>query len=193
MRLPILTLIALITAASATAGTAKDFSVKDIDGKQHSLSQYKGKIVVLEWFRHGCPFVQKHYKDGHMQKLQATLTQKGVVWLSVCSSGPGKTGHLSKEDHSKEAKSRQMSSTAIIQDEDGTLGKLYGAKVTPHLFVIDAKGDLVYQGAIDNKKSTRSADIEGAENFVKNAVQELLDGKKVSVPQTAPYGCGIKY
>ena len=86
-----------------------------------------------------------------------------------------------------------MNSTAIIQDEDGTLGKLYGAKVTPHLFVIDAKGDLVYQGAIDNKKSTRSSDIDGAENFVKNAVQELLDGKKVSVPKTAPYGCGVKY
>jgi peroxiredoxin len=192
-------LAGLALLSSAFAGTpelgkpAPAFKLKDCSGKEHSLSDYAGKIVVLEWVNHGCPFVVKHYSSGNMQKLQADATSKGVVWLSICSSAPGKQGHMSAADASKKCEEVGSKATAYLLDEDGTVGKLYGATRTPEMFVINADGILVYKGAIDSVKSTDPKDIEGATNYVSAALEELLAGKPVTTAQTTPYGCSVKY
>ncbi|MFM8459906.1 MAG: redoxin domain-containing protein, partial [Chthoniobacterales bacterium] len=157
------------------------------------LSDFKGKLVVLEWLNHGCPFVVKHYGSGNMQKLQKEYTGKDVVWLSIVSSAPGKQGHMSPEDTNKTKEEKGSAATAVLLDEDGTVGKLYDAKVTPELFVVDREGTLIYAGAIDSVKSTDAADIDGAKNYVKQALDEALEGKPVSEATTTAYGCGIKY
>lgn len=172
---------------------APAFTLKDSDGKEHSLSDFKGKVVVLEWLNHGCPFVVKHYESGNMQKLQKDYTGKGVVWLSVVSSAPGKQGHMSPEDTNKTKAEKGSAATAILLDEDGTVGKLYNAKVTPEMFIINSDGVLVYGGAIDDKKSTDTADIAGAKNYVAQALDEVLDGKPVSETTSTAYGCSVKY
>ncbi len=189
----VIALAATCLAAPQTGQPAPDFTLTDSNGKQHMLSDFKGKVVVLEWLNHGCPFVKKHYDSGNMQKLQADYAGKGVVWLSIVSSAPGKQGHMSPADTNKTKDEKKSAATAILIDEDGKVGKLYGAKVTPELFVVGKDGALVYAGAIDDRKSTDPADVAGAKNFVKQALDEVLGGKKVSEPTTTAYGCSVKY
>ena len=185
---------ALFAADSPPVGsTAPDFSVTDSKGKTHSLSQYKGKYVVLEWFNPDCPFVKKHYGSGNMQKLQEEFTGKGVVWLSVDSSAPGKEGNLSPEQAEKKMTEWKTKSTAFLIDADGKAGQAYGAKNTPHMFVINPEGKIIYEGAIDSKASANPNDIPSSTNYVRVALDEAMAGKKVSNPTTRPYGCSVKY
>ena len=185
--------MAIANAEVSIGQPAPDFTLTDCSGKKVSLSDYKGKVVVLEWVNHGCPFVAKHYGSGNMQKLQADAAAKGVVWLSICSSAPGKQGHMTGGDASKKCAETQSAATAYLLDESGEVGKTYNAKVTPEMVVIDANGVLVYQGAIDDKKSTNPGDIAGAKNYVSAALDEVLAGKPVSTPKTDAYGCSVKY
>ena len=192
------TLALLVAAGTAFAAPsvgqpAPEFTLTDSNGQSHSLSDFKGKFVVLEWLNHGCPFVQKHYDGGNMQGLQKEYTGKDVVWLSIASSAPGKQGHMSPEETNKAKEEKGSAATAILIDEDGTVGKLYDAKVTPELFVINPEGTLIYAGAIDDKKSVDAADVAGARNYVKQALDEAMAGNPVSTPQTEAYGCGVKY
>jgi peroxiredoxin len=184
----------LFAADSPPVGSnAPDFSVTDSKGKTQSLSQYKGKYVVLEWFNPDCPFVKKHYGGGNMQKLQEEFTGKGVVWLSVDSSAAGKEGNLSPEQAEKKMSEWKTKSTAFLIDADGKAGQAYGAKNTPHMFVINPEGKIIYEGAIDSKASPNPADIPTSTNYVRVALDEALAGKKVSNPTTRPYGCSVKY
>jgi peroxiredoxin len=194
--LPALFAVALATSAYATPKVGKpapDFSLPDLSGKQHELSDYKGKYVVLEWVNFGCPFVQKHYGSENMQKLQKEFADKGVVWLSICSSAPGKQGNESPEAAKKGISEFGWEASAYLQDEDGKVGKLYNAKTTPEMFVVDPEGTLIYAGAIDDKPTPDPSTVKGSNNFVKAALTEATAGKDVSVPLTKPYGCSVKY
>lgn len=187
----------LLFASAATAADvgekAPDFTLTDINGEKHSLSDHKGKVVVLEWTNYGCPFVKKYYNSGSMQELQAKAKEKDVVWFSISSSAPGKQGSMSRSEWSKATEEKGVNSTAVLLDEDGKVGQAYGAIVTPHMFVIDEHGELVYDGAIDSIPSTRVADIEKAESYVMNAIEAVQSGKPVEKSKTKPYGCDIKY
>ena len=192
------TLALLVAAGTAVAAPsvgqpAPEFTLTDSNGQSHNLSDFKGKFVVLEWLNHGCPFVKKHYDGGNMQGLQKEYTGKDVVWLSIASSAPGKQGNMSPEETNKTKEEKGAAPTAVLIDEDGTVGKLYDAKVTPELFVINPEGTLIYAGAIDDKKSVDAADVAGARNYVKQALDEAMAGNPVSTPQTEAYGCGVKY
>ncbi|MGQ0677815.1 MAG: redoxin domain-containing protein [Rhodospirillales bacterium] len=165
----------------------------DSYGKPRSLGEFKGKTVVLEWTHRQGPFVRKHYDKGNMQALQKKYTGEGVVWLTVVSSGPGKEGYVTAADANAHVKAADAAPTAVLLDSDGKLGRLYGAMTTPHLFVIDARGNLAYAGAIDDKPSTNPADIPGAANYVAQALDALKSGKPVATPATRAYGCGVKY
>ena len=189
----VLLMACLFTGVLSAGDKAANFKVMDSMGKEHSLEAYKGKIVVLEFLNFQCPFVKKHYDSGNMQSLQKKYTGKDVVWLSVCSSAKGKQGHMTKDVMNKAIKEKGMAVTAFIADEEGTLGKAYGAKTTPHMYIINADGTLAYQGAIDSVKSTKSADIAKSTNYVAQALDELLAGKTVSTPKTKAYGCSVKY
>jgi peroxiredoxin len=180
-------------AAVKTGQQAPDFTLSDGAGKTYSLSSNLGKYVVLEWFNEGCPFVQKHYESGNMQKLQAAYKDKGVVWYSILSSAEGKEGHAVGADAVKQYEKNKLQSAALLLDPEGKVGRSYGAKVTPHLFVIDPKGKIIYQGGIDDKASTDAEDIAKSRNHVQMALDEALAGKPVSVADTKPYGCGVKY
>ncbi len=185
---------ALFAADSPAIGTnAPDFSLTDSKGKTQSVSQYKGKYVVLEWFNPECPFVKKHYGSGNMQKLQEEFTGKGVVWLSVDSSAPGMQGHLTAEQANAKMSELKTKQTALVLDPDGKAGQTYGAKNTPHMFVINPEGKIVYEGAIDSKPTPNPADIADSTNYVKVALDESLAGKAVSNANTKPYGCSVKY
>ena len=185
---------ALQAAESPSVGAAApDFSLSDPKGKTHSLTQYKGKYVVLEWFNPECPFVKKHYGPGNMQKLQEEFASKGVVWLSIDSSAPGLEGHLTPEQANKTIADWKMNSTTVLFDPDGKTGQAYGAKNTPHMFVISPEGKVIYQGAIDSKATPKSEDIAGSTNYVKVALDEAIGGKPVSNASTKPYGCSVKY
>jgi len=180
--------------ASAEVGQpAPEFTLKDCSGKEHSLSDFKGKTVVLEWINHGCPFVVKHYSSNNMQQLQKAATEDGVVWLSICSSAPGKQGHMSAEDATAKCEAVGSAATAYLLDEDGKVGKAYGATRTPEMFIVNAEGVLVYHGAIDDNSSSKAADIEGATNHVQVALAEISEGKPVTTAKTTPYGCSVKY
>lgn len=189
----LVTSLAAAHAAPKPGDTAPDFSLPDPDGKTHSLADYKGKHVVLEWVNHGCPFVKKHYASGNMQGLQKRYTEKGVVWLTICSSAPGKQGHMTPGEAKKSLAEHNAAPTALLLDPEGKVSRLYGVSVTPELFIINPEGTLVYAGAIDDKPSTKQEDIAGAKNFVAAALDELLAGKAVSTPVTKPYGCSIKH
>jgi peroxiredoxin len=185
---------ALYSADSPEVGAAApDFSLPDAGGKTHSLSQYKGKYVVLEWFNPECPFVKKHYGSGNMQKLQADHSSKGVVWLSIDSSAPGAEGNLSPEQAQKVIKDWNTKQTALLLDPDGKVGRSYGARNTPHMFVINPEGKVIYEGAIDSKATPNPNDIPSSTNYVKVALDESMGGKPVSNAKTRPYGCSIKY
>jgi hypothetical protein len=180
--------------ALETGKPAPDFKLKDQNGSPVSLSQYKGKTVVLEWVNSGCPFVGKHYGSGHMQGLQRKHIANGVVWLSISSSAKGKEGYWATgEDAFAWRQAQHASMTAILLDPSGKVGKLFGAKTTPHMFIIDKSGKLVYQGAIDDKPSTDPKDLSTAKNWVDQALGEIAAGKPVSVSDTKAYGCSVKY
>jgi peroxiredoxin len=184
----------LLAVDSPPVGAAApDFSLADAKGKTHSLSQYKGKYVVLEWFNPECPFVKKHYGPGNMQKLQEEYTGKGVVWLSIDSSAPGLEGNLTPEQAEKKMSEWKTKQTALLLDPEGKAGRAYGAKNTPHMFVINPEGKIVYEGAIDSKASPNPADIPSSTNYIKTALDESMAGKPVSNPNTKPYGCSVKY
>jgi peroxiredoxin len=172
---------------------APDFTLTDTAGKTHSLSAFKGKVVVLEWTNPDCPFVKKHYDAGNMQNLQKTWTGKDVVWLAVNSSAPGKQGNYPAEKWTSLMKEKNAAPTAVLLDADGKAGKLYGAKTTPHMFVIDQAGLLVYDGAIDDKPSPDPASLKDAKNYISAALESTLAGKPVETPSTKPYGCSVKY
>jgi len=174
-------------------GKAPNFKLKDSNGVEHSLSDFAGKTVVLEWINYDCPFVKKHYDSNNMQSLQEKYTKQGVIWLAICSSAKGKQGNFSNEEINKRSKDHNTKFTAYLIDEDGKVGKMYGAKTTPHMYVINPEGKLVYAGAIDDIKSTNVEDIKKAKNYVSMALDEVLSGKEVSTKTTTPYGCSVKY
>jgi peroxiredoxin len=185
---------ALFAADSPAVGTnAPDFSLTDSKGKTQSVSQYKGKYVVLEWFNPECPFVKKHYGSGNMQKLQQEFTGKDVVWLTIDSSAPGLEGYLTAEQANAKMTEWKTKQTALVLDPDGKAGRSYGAKNTPHMFVINPEGKIIYEGAIDSKATANPADIANSTNYVKVALEESLGGKTVSTANTKPYGCSVKY
>src|SRR2546423_5321126 len=185
---------AIFAAESPAVGTsAPDFSLTDSKGKTQSVSQYKGKYVVLEWFNPECPFVKKHYGSGNMQKLQAEFTGKGIVWLTIDSSAPGLEGNLTAEQANAKMAEWKTKQTALVLDPDGKAGRSYGAKNTPHMFVINPEGKIVYEGAIDSKATPNPSDIASSTNYVKVALDESLAGKTVSNANTKPYGCSVKY
>jgi peroxiredoxin len=196
-------LLTLFTSLIATAvfafdpppvgSAAPDFSLTDAKGKTHSLSQYKGKTVVLEWFNPECPFVKKHYGSGNMQKLQEEYTGKGIVWLTIDSSAPGTEGNLSPEQAEKITTAWKTHQTAFLLDTEGKAGRAYGAKNTPNMVIINPEGKIAYEGAIDSKATPNPADIPTSTNYVKAALDESLTGKPVSNPKTKPYGCSVKY
>ncbi len=180
--------------ASVTIGQpAPDFSVIGSDGKTHSLSTYKGKTVVLEWTNHDCPFVRKHYDSMNMQTLQKDAAEKGVVWLSVVSSAPGKQGFVDAAQANELTKSRDAKPAAVLLDPKGEMGKSYGAKTSPHMYVIDGAGAVAYAGGIDDKPSSDKADIPSARNMVRLALADIDAGRPVQISTSKPYGCSIKY
>ena len=194
MLLSLLTAFSLSAYASVNVGKpAPDFTGVDSLGIKHSLSQYKGKTVVLEWTNHDCPYVKKHYNSGNMQNLQKNATANGIVWLSIISSKPGKEGHVSGEQANQLTQSRNAAATAVILDETSEIGLLYGAKTTPHMYIIDKTGQLVYMGGIDNIPSKDEEDIAGAKNYVRAALDAMAAGKTIEDSITRPYGCSVKY
>ena len=195
-----LLLLGLMTAVMFAAEAAvninqpaPDFSGVDSNGKTHTLSDYRGRTVVLEWTNHDCPYVRKHYDSGNMQDLQKAATSDGIIWLSIISSAPRKQGHVSGSEANTLTAQRKASPTAVILDEKGEIGRLYGAKTTPHMYIIDAKGTLVYMGGIDSIPSSNMADIERATNYVDAALRALAAGKPVTDAVTRPYGCSVEY
>jgi peroxiredoxin len=189
----------MVGLATATAwpvqpgGAAPDFSAQDTNGQTHTLAEYKGKYVVLEWHNRECPYTHKHYVSGNMQRLQKEWTSKGVVWFTVISSAPGQQGYMTADEESSYLEKVSASPTAVLLDPTGQLGHLYGAKSTPHMFVISPEGVLIYNGAIDDKPTTDSDDMGSAHNYVTEALEEAMAGKAVSTPTTRPYGCSVKH
>ena len=195
--------IAIVTAAAIAltlpsfavkpGKSAPDFQGKDSNGKTQSLAQYRGKFVVLEWANEGCPYEKKHYESGNMERLQKEWTAKGVVWLSVLSSAPGQEGFVSPSEENAYLSKMHASPSAAILDPSGTIGRLYGAKTTPHMFVIDRNGKVVYEGALDDQPTPDPASLKGAKNYVSEALTAAMAGKTVTTQVTRPYGCSVKY
>ncbi len=189
----------LLLATASQAQTAKvnapapDFTSTDSHGQSHSLDQYRGKYVVLEWHNQGCPFTRKHYVSGNMQALQKQWTGKGVVWLTVISSAPGAQGYVTAAQENDYLAKMHAAPTAALLDPDGKLGRLYDAKTTPDMFIIDPQGKLIYAGAIDNRPTPDVGDIQGADNYVSDALSAAMSGKSVAMPYTRAYGCSVKY
>ncbi len=188
-----------MSAASAATGSpqigqpAPDFSAIDSKGKSVSLSQYRGKPVVLEWTNADCPYTRKHYTSGNMQSIQTLAQKNGVVWLSVISSAPGKQGYVNGPAADALTESRAAAPSAVLLDPTGTVGRLYGAKTTPHMFVIDKNGTLQYMGGIDSIATADPGDIPNAEPYLKEAMLAVVQGAPVAHPVTRPYGCSVKY
>jgi hypothetical protein len=189
-----LTVIAAPAAAAPVVGqAAPNFKLADTNGKPVTLSDFRGKTVVLEWNNPGCPFVQKHYDSGNMQKAQAAAARDGVVWLTINSGAPGKQGHMSGAEAKAFVAKAGARPTAYLLDPRGVVGKVYEAKTTPHMYVVNKAGTLVYAGGIDDKPTKSAGDIQGARNHVLAALSELKAGKTVSVATSRPYGCAVKY
>ncbi|WP_394653536.1 redoxin domain-containing protein [uncultured Sphingomonas sp.] len=187
-------MLAAPAAAQQTTGApAGNLKLTDMTGRNVSLSDYRGKTVVIEWNNPGCPFVQKHYNSGNMQKTQAAANGMGAVWLTVNSGAPGKQGYMTGPQVQAFVTSAKAVPTAYLLDPKGVVGKGYGAKTMPHLYIVDSVGKLVYQGGIDDKPTANAADIAGARNHVLAALGEMKAGKPVSMPETRPYGCSVKY
>lgn len=180
--------------AEVKPGTpAPDFTATDSNGKTVQLSSLKGKTVVMEWTNNGCPYVKKHYTSGNMQALQKKYTADGVVWLTVASSPQGEQGFVTPEEANKDTTSRGAAPTAVLMDSKSNISRLYGATVTPHMFIVDAKGTVAYAGAIDSIRSSDPADVSKATNYVAAALDEIKAGKPVTTASTRAYGCTVKY
>ena len=182
-----------LAAAQKTGAMAQDFKLTDTDGKTVQLSQFRGKTVVLEWHNPGCPFVAKHYNSGNMQATQKAARQQGAVWLTINSGAKGKQGHMSGTEANALIAKQAIRSNHYLLDTRGLVGKAYGARTTPHMYIIDGSGTLVYQGGIDDKPTANPADIKDARNHVLAALNEIKSGDKVSVAHSRPYGCSVKY
>jgi peroxiredoxin len=186
--------LAVDLALAASAGqAAPDFTVTDSNGKAVRLSDYKGKFVVLEWTNPDCPFVQKHYNSANMPTLQKEWAARDVVWLSVNSTNRSSFEYKTGAQMNSWIQSHGAAPTAALIDGDSATGQKYAAKTTPHMFVVDPKGQIVYAGAIDDKRSSRPEDVKTANNYVRLALGEAMSGKPVSTPNTTPYGCSVKY
>jgi peroxiredoxin len=172
---------------------APEFALPDLEGKVFELGSFRGSYVVLEWTNYDCPFVVKHYSTNNMQDLQKKYMEKGVVWLVINSSAPGKQGHFSPEEWKKLAAERGSTPTAILLDTDGKVGKTYLAKTTPHMFILDPQGILIYNGAIDDNSSRNPEDVKTAKNYVQAALDQAMAGTPVATPLTDSYGCSVKY
>jgi len=183
----------LVYGAASVGQSAPDFKVKDSNGKEQSLSAYKGKFVVLEWTNPGCPFVQKHYDTGNMPATQKAAEAKGAVWLTVSSTAKDAGDYKAAPDFNAWLKEKGAVPTAALMDDDGKVGQSYGARTTPHMFVISPEGKLVYAGAIDSKPTARKEDVKTATNYVTAALGEAMAGKPITKASSEPYGCSVKY
>ena len=182
-----------LLGAPAIGAPAPAFTLPAVDGKTVTLSDLKGKYVVLEWTNKDCPFVKKHYGSGAMQATQAEAKKMGAVWLSICSSAPGNQGYMTAEEYKGYIKTAKVAATSVLLDPEGTVGHLYGARTTPQIVIIDPKGTVVYNGAIDDKPDASPESLKGARNYALDALKESMAGKPVAVSTSRPYGCGVKY
>ncbi|MFK7842954.1 MAG: redoxin domain-containing protein [Sphingorhabdus sp.] len=182
-----------LAAAQKNGALAQDFKLTDVNGKTVQLSQFRGKTVVLEWHNPGCPFVAKHYNSGNMQATQKAARKQGAAWLTINSGAKGKQGHMTGAEARSLIAKQKIGSSKYLFDTKGLVGKAYGAKTTPHMYIINAKGILVYQGGIDSKPTANAADIKTARNHVLAALNEMKSGDKISIAQARPYGCSVKY
>ncbi len=185
--------IGTAAAAPQIGAPAPAFTATDSKGKTHALDDFRGKTVVLEWSNHGCPYVQKHYETGNMQALQNEAASDGVVWLTVISSAPGRQGHVTPAEADELTETRDAAPAAVLLDPEGKVGLTYDARTTPHMYVIDPEGTLVYMGAIDDRPSARHSSVEGARNYVREALNALENGEQIAQPITRAYGCSVKY
>ena len=184
---------AAVNAAPEAGKPAPDFSAVDLNGKTVKLSDYRGKPVVLEWTNDGCPYVKKHYSSNNMQTLQKEAAARGIVWLTIISSAPGAQGYMTGAEANKLTGTRGAAPAAVILDPEGKLGHLYDARTTPHMFIVNGEGTLVYMGGIDDKATTDAGDIKTAKNYVRAALDNLAAGAPVENAVTRPYGCSVKY
>jgi hypothetical protein len=180
-------------AAPEVGKHAPEFTAVDSNGKTVKLSDFRSKTVVLEWTNDGCPYVKKHYGSGNMQSLQKDAAAKGIVWLTIISSAPGKQGYVDGAGANELTKARGAAPTAVLLDPSGAVGRLYDARTTPHMFIVNTEGTLVYMGGIDDKPTSNPDDIPGARNYVRAALGEMAAGKPVTEAVTRPYGCSVKY
>src|ERR1700733_1256941 len=186
-------MLPISAVAQAVVGSpAPGFTATDSHGQTHTLDQYRGKYVVLEWHNQGCPYTRKHYVSGNMQSLQKQWTAKGVVWFTVISSAPGEQGYVTPAQENAYLAQVHADPTAVLMDPQGKLGRLYNARTTPQMIVIDPNGKVIYDGAIDDRPTPDPEDVKGANNYVTDALTEAMAGKPVSTPFTRPYGCGVK-
>ena len=191
-----LLMLAVAGTAPATVKVgeaAPEFTGTDTEGRQHTLGDYRGKFLVLEWTNHDCPYVRKHYGAGNMQAQQQEAAAQGVAWLSIISSAPGKQGHVSPAQADQLTTQRNAAPSAVLLDDGGEIGRLYGAKTTPHMYIIDPEGKLIYMGGIDSIASASPDDIGKASQYVRVALDEALAGKAIGTPVSRPYGCSVKY
>lgn len=172
---------------------APEFTLPGTDGETYSLSQFEGQYVVLEWLNFGCPYVQKHYNSGNIPGLQERWTDEGVVWLSIVSSAEGKQGYHPPEKMNQINAEEGGNQTAILMDTDGEVGRTYGARTTPHMYIVNPEGELIYKGGIDSKPTTDPGDIETATNYVQQALDAVMNGGSVPTESAPPYGCSVKY
>jgi len=187
-------LLTVVSMAQVKVGDpAPAFTAADSHGQAQKLDQYRGKYVVLEWHNHNCPFTKKQYSSGNMQGLQKEWTAKGVVWFTVISSAPGADGYVTADEENAYVSQVHAAPSAVLLDPDGKLGHMYNAKTTPHMFVIDPQGKVIYEGAIDNRPTPDPDDVKGAENYVSDALLASMAGKAVNPAYTRPYGCSVKY
>jgi hypothetical protein len=193
LAIPVLAFAAAAQAAPAVGQAAPDFSLKDTTGKTVKLSDYRGKYVVLEWTNPGCPYVKKHYNSGNMPATQQDAVGKGVVWLSINSTEKDAWDYLAPAKLTAWLNERKARPTAVLMDEEGSAGKAYGARTTPHMYIVNPQGQLVYAGGIDSIPSSDADDIKKATNYVKQGLGEALAGKPISAATTRAYGCSIKY
>jgi peroxiredoxin len=187
-------LLPISAAAQAVVGSpAPGFAATDSRGQTHTLDEYRGKYIVLEWHNQGCPYTRKHYISGNMQGLQKEWTAKGVVWFTVISSAPGEQGHVSDAEENSYLAQMHADPTAVLMDPEGKLARLYTAKTTPEMYVIDPAGKLIYEGAIDDRPTPDPSDVKGADNYLSDALTEAMAGKPVLHSYTRSYGCSVKY
>ncbi len=180
-------------AAPKVGAPAPGFATVDSNGKEHALADFGGKTVILEWTNHDCPFVRKHYGTGNMQALQRQATGDGIVWLSIISSAPGTQGYVEGAEANRLTDERKAAPSAVLLDPKGVVGRSYDARTTPHMYIIDPGGTLVYMGGIDDRPTANWDDVKGANNYVRAALADLAQGRPVATPVSRPYGCSVKY